>query len=126
MAIAAANPQRDDGKPSESVPLLIRGGQVFDPDGSRFRRLDVLAQDGKVAKMAPALQHPPGARTIDAGGLLVTPGLVDCHVHAFRWGHLIGNRLQAKARLICRGTIKDGRLLPPEEQEPMPYDFMGR
>lgn len=62
---------------------------MFDSVGGRFSRLDILVQSGKVAKMASALQAPPEARMIDASGLLVTPGLVDCHVHAFRWGHLI-------------------------------------
>jgi dihydroorotase len=39
--------------------------------------------------MAPGLDEPSGIGVVDASGLLVTPGLVDCHVHAFRWGHLI-------------------------------------
>jgi dihydroorotase len=39
--------------------------------------------------MAPAIEAPESCRAVDASGLLVTPGLVDCHVHAFRWGHLI-------------------------------------
>jgi dihydroorotase len=70
-------------------PVVVRGGQVFDPNPGKFSRLDVFSADGKVARMAPALEAPPDARVIDASGLLVTPGLVDCHVHAFRWGHLI-------------------------------------
>jgi len=69
--------------------LAVRGGQVFDPVGGRFSRLDVLVVDGKVARMAPTVELPPGVEVVDASGLLVTPGLVDCHVHAFRWGHLI-------------------------------------
>jgi len=69
--------------------LLIRGGQVFDPIAGRFSRLDILAVDGKVARMAPQVEAPADCQVIAASGLLVTPGLVDCHVHAFRWGHLI-------------------------------------
>ncbi|OGB92071.1 MAG: hypothetical protein A2Z31_00455 [candidate division NC10 bacterium RBG_16_65_8] len=42
-----------------------------------------------MARMASAVESPPGIPIVDASGLLVTPGLVDCHVHAFRWGHLI-------------------------------------
>jgi len=72
-----------------SASLVVRGGQVFDPVGGRFTRLDILAADGKVARMAPIVEVPEGAQVVDASGLLVTPGLVDCHVHAFRWGHLI-------------------------------------
>jgi len=72
-----------------SGSLVVQGGQVFDPIAGRFNRLDILAVDGKVARMAPQVEAPEGATVVDASGLLVTPGLVDCHVHAFRWGHLI-------------------------------------
>ena len=69
--------------------LLIQGGQVFDPEGGRFARLDVLVSGGKVARIAPAIEAAAGAQALDATGLYVTPGLVDGHVHAFRWAHLI-------------------------------------
>jgi dihydroorotase len=69
--------------------LVVRGGQVFDPVGERFDRLDILVEDGKVARMAPSIEAPAGRQVVEASGSLVTPGLVDCHVHAFRWGHLI-------------------------------------
>jgi dihydroorotase len=72
-----------------SVSLVVQGGQVFDPTAGRFNRLDILAVDGKVVRMAPRVDAPEGATVVDASELLVTPGLVDCHVHAFRWGHLI-------------------------------------
>jgi len=69
--------------------IVVRGGQVFDPVGGRFNRLDILAVAGKVVCMAPTVEAPEGSQVVDASELLVTPGLVDCHVHAFRWGHLI-------------------------------------
>jgi dihydroorotase len=72
-----------------SRTLLIRGGQVFDPEGGTFSRLDVLVSQGKVQRLAPAIEAPAGADVLEASGLLVTPGLVDAHVHAFRWAHLI-------------------------------------
>src|SRR5512147_2615892 len=76
------------GTPSTGS-LVVRGGQVFDPVGGRWSRLDILVTDGMVARLAPAIEVPAGLPVVDASGLLVTPGLVDCHVHAFRWGHLI-------------------------------------
>jgi dihydroorotase len=71
-----------------SASLVVQGGQVFDPKKGQFSRLDVLVTEGKVARMAPTISAA-GLQVVDATGLLVTPGLVDCHVHAFRWGHLI-------------------------------------
>ncbi len=70
-------------------PVVIRGGQVFDPEGGSFSRLDVLVSEGKVARIKPAIDPPAEAQVLDATGLLVTPGLVDGHLHAFRWAHLI-------------------------------------
>ena len=78
-----------EGRRAGTASLAIRGGQVFDSVDGRFSRLDILVADGKVARMAPDVEAPPDVRILDASGLLVTPGLVDCHVHAFRWGHLI-------------------------------------
>jgi dihydroorotase len=83
--------QRQDREraPGSPPPLLIRGGRVFDATTSAFSGLDVLLAEGKVARMTSRIEPPSGAQVIDATDLLVTPGLVDCHVHAFRWGHLI-------------------------------------
>jgi len=83
--------QRQDREraPGLPPPLLIRGGRVFDAAAGGFTGLDVLLAEGQVARMASGIEAPSGAQVIDAGDLLVTPGLVDCHVHAFRWGHII-------------------------------------
>lgn len=75
---------------SAEQALRIRGGQVFDPEAGQFGPGEIRIADGRVARLAGAIDPVPGEREIDASGLLVTPGLVDCHVHAFRWGHLIG------------------------------------
>jgi len=80
----------DDRSEGPSPSLLIRGGQVFDSCKAVFARQDVLLEQGRVARMAPTIEPRESAHVMDAAGLLVTPGLVDCHVHAFRWGQLIG------------------------------------
>jgi len=59
--------------------LVIRGGTVFDGTGAAPRTADVGIRDGKVAAIAPGL--PDGARTVDAGGRWVMPGLIDVHTH---------------------------------------------
>jgi N-acyl-D-aspartate/D-glutamate deacylase len=59
--------------------LVIRGGTVFDGTGAAPRSADVGIRDGKVAAIAPGL--PDGARTIDARGRWVMPGLIDVHTH---------------------------------------------
>ena len=61
-----------------------------------------------------------------AEGLAADIGLFAIEAGEFTYHDFFGNPLQAGRRLICRGTIKDGRLLTPEAQEPMPLSFMRR
>lgn len=64
-----------------SRPLLIRGGRVVDPSQSVDDLRDVLVVGGVVAQIGNGIDPPEGAREIDARGLVVTPGLIDVHVH---------------------------------------------
>jgi len=59
--------------------LLIRGGTIVDGSGSAAFTGDVAVDHGRIA----AVGRIEGAarRTLDAGGLLVTPGFVDVHTH---------------------------------------------
>jgi hypothetical protein len=59
--------------------LVIRGGSVVDGTGDPARTADVCVTDGVVAAVGRA--DEPARRTIDADGLLVTPGFVDVHTH---------------------------------------------
>lgn len=62
--------------------LLIRGGRVIDPQNNTDTTADVHLVDGKVAQVGSIKpSDADGTPTIDATGLLVTPGLIDIHVH---------------------------------------------
>jgi dihydroorotase len=64
-----------------SKPLLLRGGRVIDPSQKLDAKRDVLLVDGKVAKVRAKIEAPENARIVDCAGLVVTPGLIDVHVH---------------------------------------------
>ncbi|MBU5637354.1 dihydroorotase [Geomonas sp. Red69] len=61
--------------------LLIKGGRVIDPSQGIDETMDVLIADGVILELGQGLTAPEGTPTIDASGLLVTPGLIDMHVH---------------------------------------------
>ena len=62
-------------------PILIRGGRVIDPSRGADGVADVYLQDGKVASVGRNLGSPGEAMVIDAAGKVVSPGLIDLHVH---------------------------------------------
>lgn len=59
--------------------LLLRGGRPWIP-GLPIDTADILIVDGRIAKIAPALEAPD-VEIIDLAGALVLPGLVDTHCH---------------------------------------------
>src|SRR5258706_5150839 len=61
--------------------LLIHGGRVIDPSQGLDGGFDLLIEDGAVAKIDGAIKTPKGAETFDASGRVVSPGLIDIHVH---------------------------------------------
>ena len=68
-----------------SFDLLIQNGRVIDPGGHGEGQFDVAIADGRIAAVGPHLPSDSVGETIDATGLLVTPGLVDLHTHVY-WG----------------------------------------
>jgi N-acyl-D-aspartate/D-glutamate deacylase len=59
--------------------LVIRGGRVIDGTGEPARTADVAVTDGIVTEIGRV--GGAARATIDADGLLVTPGFVDVHTH---------------------------------------------
>lgn len=59
--------------------LIIRGGTVHDGLGNAPRVVDIAVTDGKIVKIGKI--DGTARETLDAGGLLVTPGFVDVHTH---------------------------------------------
>ncbi|HYB43730.1 MAG TPA: amidohydrolase [Candidatus Methylomirabilis sp.] len=64
------------------MSLVIRGGQVLSGSPPALTRADILVEGDRIAAVAPALQAPAGARTIDAAGRIALPGLANAHTHA--------------------------------------------
>jgi dihydroorotase len=63
-----------------SERLLVKGGRVLDPAQHVDGTLDLLLENGRVARLGPRLTAR-GAQVVDAAGLVVAPGFIDLHVH---------------------------------------------
>jgi dihydroorotase len=62
-------------------PTLLKGGRLVDPSQSLDATGDLLLVDGKVASIGGTIAAPDGAEIVDCSGLVVSPGMIDVHVH---------------------------------------------
>lgn len=64
--------------------VLLRGCDALVRPGDERTQVDLLLADGAIASIAPSGSEPapPGARVIEAAGLLAIPGLVNAHTHS--------------------------------------------
>jgi imidazolonepropionase-like amidohydrolase len=62
--------------------VLIKNATVLTAARGTLENTDILIRDGKIARIGKGLTAGAGARTIDATGKFVTPGIIDCHSHA--------------------------------------------
>src|SRR5579872_4612651 len=63
--------------------LLLQGGHVIDAKDNISAVRDVAIRDGKIAAVEEHIDPAQAFKTINAGGLYITPGLVDIHVHVY-------------------------------------------
>ncbi len=79
--------------------LVVAGGHVLCPATGADAVADVAIEDGRIAAVGHGLS---GRERVDAAGLLVTPGLIDLHVHVYDGVSHYG--IDADTYLLRRGT----------------------
>jgi dihydroorotase len=66
---------------SPQYDLLVRGGHVIDPSQNLSADVDIAIRQGKIARIAKGIADNDSRQVLDARKMIVTPGLVDVHVH---------------------------------------------
>lgn len=76
--------------PTDKFDLLIRNANVLDPSQGLSGQRDIGIRFGLIEAIEPVIAADRAQRVMDAGGRLVTPGLIDLHCHTFPYGSAIG------------------------------------
>ena len=63
------------------MKLVVRGGRVVDPSQDLDGVCEVLIEDGFIAQVDEKVKGTRGAEVYEAHGMVVSPGLIDMHVH---------------------------------------------
>jgi imidazolonepropionase-like amidohydrolase len=61
--------------------MLIKNATVLTITKGTIQHGSILVRDGKIAEVGTNIAAPAGANVIDATGLFVMPGIIDCHSH---------------------------------------------
>ena len=90
--------------PDDKFDLVIKGGDVLDPSQSLRGKRDIGIRWGVIEAIEPEIPAARAAKTLDASGKLVTPGLIDLHSHVYPYGSAIGIPADELAQFQCTTT----------------------
>jgi len=93
--------------------MLIKGALVVDPAQALEAPMDLLLADGKIALLSPPGAIPgEGRRVVEARGLVLTPGLIDMHVHLREPGEEYKETIETGTRAAARGGFTAVAAMP--------------
>ncbi len=86
-----------------TVPAVIRGRRILTPEG--VRAASVRMESGRIARVGPWDKVGRAEQCVDAGDLLVLPGLVDTHVHVNEPGRTNWEGFESATRAAAAGGV---------------------
>ncbi|MEZ5991542.1 MAG: dihydroorotase [Planctomycetota bacterium] len=106
-----------------SKAILVKGGRVIDPASGHDAVADVVVVGGKFAGVGQfserdvhkQFSHVIEVQTLDAGNLVVAPGLVDMRAHMGEPGHDSEESIAHGAEVAVRGGFTTVACLPDTE-----------
>jgi dihydroorotase len=99
------------------MKILIRHGRVIDPASGRDEMADLSIASGRIVGIGPAAPDFGADRIIDAGGLVVAPGLVDLAARLREPGRTHRGMLESELQAAAAGGITS--LVCPPDTEPV-------
>lgn len=82
--------------------LLLKGGRVIDPSRRSDGVFDILIDKGRIAAVGRNIPCK-GERVIDVKGKIVSPGLIDIHVHLREPGKEEAETIETGTRAAAKG-----------------------
>jgi len=83
--------------------ILIKDGRVIDPKNKLDEVLDVVIQDNKILDIGKYQRSDDYEEIIEAKGMIVSPGLIDVHVHFRDPGFTYKEDIQSGAKAAAKG-----------------------
>ncbi|GAW92636.1 dihydroorotase [Calderihabitans maritimus] len=93
------------------MKLLIKGGRVIDPVQKIDQQLDIRVVKGKITEIGRNLEAQDD-RVVDASGCIVTPGLIDMHVHLREPGFEAKETIASGTRAAAAGGFTAVACMP--------------
>lgn len=101
---------------------ILKNGNIMSKTGEIAQK-DILIQDGKVAKIADLIDDSE-AKIIDASGKLVSPGLIDVHVHLREPGGEYKETIATGTKAAARGGYTTICTMPNTKPVPDSKEIM--
>lgn len=91
---------------------IIKKGRLIDPESGTDALLDILIEDDCVTAIEKEIPAKDGAVIIDAEGCIVTPGLIDIHVHFREPGREDVETIIGGSRVAAKGGFTSVCTMP--------------
>lgn len=92
--------------------LRITNGRIIDPANQRDEVADLWIVNGVITSEADARNSQDNAETLDAKGLVVSPGLIDIHVHFREPGQAHKETIASGSRAAAAGGFTSVVCMP--------------
>ena len=91
--------------PNDKFDLLVRNANTLDAGTGLSGMRDIGIRYGLIEAIEASIAPERAQRVMDAGGKLVTPGLIDLHCHTYPYGSAIGIPADELVAHQCTTTV---------------------